>query len=163
MRLGRYLILAAAIAALGLVVSSESRAGSKFHFGYSHHDSTSSYGGFGLRHGDGHRSFKHRYGHAPGHGYGRKFRHGRHYGHRRLHLFGLYLFGHGPRYDGYARRDHAAPRYEEPRAAPRRRASAARAAPYCREYTKTVIVGGVEQTAYGTACWQSDGSWKLVN
>jgi surface antigen len=32
----------------------------------------------------------------------------------------------------------------------------------CREFTTTVIVGGVEQQGYGTACRQADGSWKIV-
>ncbi len=34
---------------------------------------------------------------------------------------------------------------------------------YCREYQTVVIVGGKEQSAYGTACQQPDGSWKVVN
>ena len=34
---------------------------------------------------------------------------------------------------------------------------------YCREYQQTVTVGGELQEAYGTACRQPDGSWKLVN
>jgi len=33
---------------------------------------------------------------------------------------------------------------------------------YCREYTQTVMIGGEEHTAYGTACRQPDGSWKIV-
>lgn len=33
---------------------------------------------------------------------------------------------------------------------------------YCREYQQTVIIGGEEQQAYGTACRQPDGSWKIV-
>ena len=33
---------------------------------------------------------------------------------------------------------------------------------YCREYQKTIIVGGKKQSAYGTACRQPDGSWKIV-
>ncbi len=33
----------------------------------------------------------------------------------------------------------------------------------CREYTTAVTVDGQKQTAYGTACRQSDGSWKIVN
>jgi len=33
---------------------------------------------------------------------------------------------------------------------------------YCREYQQTVIVGGQEEQAYGTACRQPDGSWKIV-
>ena len=32
---------------------------------------------------------------------------------------------------------------------------------YCREYQQTVIVGGREQKAFGTACQQPDGSWKI--
>ncbi len=34
---------------------------------------------------------------------------------------------------------------------------------YCREYQQTVVVGGEEQSAYGTACQQPDGSWEILN
>lgn len=34
---------------------------------------------------------------------------------------------------------------------------------YCREYTSDVVVGGRRETAYGTACRQADGSWKVVS
>ena len=34
---------------------------------------------------------------------------------------------------------------------------------YCREYQQTVSVGGRTERAYGTACRQPDGSWKIVN
>jgi surface antigen len=34
---------------------------------------------------------------------------------------------------------------------------------YCREYQQTVTVGGQTQQAYGTACRQPDGSWKVMN
>jgi surface antigen len=33
---------------------------------------------------------------------------------------------------------------------------------YCREYTQTVMIGGEEQKAYGTACRQPDGTWQIV-
>lgn len=33
---------------------------------------------------------------------------------------------------------------------------------YCREYTQTVMIGGEPQQAYGRACRQEDGSWKIV-
>ncbi len=33
---------------------------------------------------------------------------------------------------------------------------------YCREYQTTVTVGGEQQSAYGTACRQPDGSWAIV-
>ncbi len=34
---------------------------------------------------------------------------------------------------------------------------------YCREYQTTVTVGGRQEEAYGTACQQPDGSWKIVD
>lgn len=34
---------------------------------------------------------------------------------------------------------------------------------YCREYQQTVTVGNEQQEAYGTACRQPDGSWKIVS
>jgi surface antigen len=33
---------------------------------------------------------------------------------------------------------------------------------YCREYRQTVVIGGQEEQAYGTACRQPDGTWKIV-
>jgi surface antigen len=33
---------------------------------------------------------------------------------------------------------------------------------YCREYLQTVYIGGSPHEAYGTACRQPDGSWKIV-
>jgi len=33
---------------------------------------------------------------------------------------------------------------------------------YCREFQTTVTIGGQPQPAYGTACQQPDGSWKVV-
>lgn len=34
---------------------------------------------------------------------------------------------------------------------------------YCREYQHTIRVGGKSQTAFGTACRQSDGSWQITS
>ncbi len=34
---------------------------------------------------------------------------------------------------------------------------------YCREYQQTIVVGGQEESAYGTACRQPDGSWEIVD
>jgi surface antigen len=45
---------------------------------------------------------------------------------------------------------------------PVREGRAAQSGAYCREYQTTVTVGGREQLAYGTACQQPDGSWKVV-
>jgi surface antigen len=32
---------------------------------------------------------------------------------------------------------------------------------YCREFQQTVVVAGEQQQAYGTACRQPDGTWKV--
>jgi surface antigen len=34
---------------------------------------------------------------------------------------------------------------------------------YCREFTQEIVVGGERQQAYGTACRQADGTWKVVS
>lgn len=39
----------------------------------------------------------------------------------------------------------------------------AQAQDYCREYTRTVYIGNREQVAYGTACYQPNGDWKIVD
>lgn len=33
---------------------------------------------------------------------------------------------------------------------------------YCREFNQTIVVGGQSQKAFGTACRQPDGSWKIT-
>ena len=33
---------------------------------------------------------------------------------------------------------------------------------YCREYQQTVTVGGKTQQAYGNACRQPDGTWRII-
>jgi surface antigen len=32
---------------------------------------------------------------------------------------------------------------------------------YCREYNQTILIGGQQHQAYGTACRQPDGSWQI--
>jgi surface antigen len=34
---------------------------------------------------------------------------------------------------------------------------------YCREYQQTVNIGNQQHQAYGTACREADGSWKIVS
>ncbi len=34
---------------------------------------------------------------------------------------------------------------------------------YCREFQSQIVVGGQTQNAYGTACQQPDGSWRIVD
>jgi surface antigen len=33
---------------------------------------------------------------------------------------------------------------------------------YCREFNQSVVIGGKKQDAFGTACQQPDGSWKII-
>ena len=37
------------------------------------------------------------------------------------------------------------------------------ARPECREFQQTIMIGGQPQQAYGTACRQQDGTWKIVH
>ena len=39
----------------------------------------------------------------------------------------------------------------------------ARSGQYCREFTQTVTVGSQTENAYGTACRQPDGTWRIVS
>jgi surface antigen len=34
---------------------------------------------------------------------------------------------------------------------------------YCREFQQQITVGGKKEVAYGTACKQADGSWKIIS
>lgn len=34
---------------------------------------------------------------------------------------------------------------------------------FCREFSQTIVVGGQSQNAFGNACRQPDGSWRIVN
>lgn len=34
---------------------------------------------------------------------------------------------------------------------------------YCREFQQTIVIGGKEEKAFGTACRQPDGSWQTQN
>lgn len=34
---------------------------------------------------------------------------------------------------------------------------------YCREYVQEIIIGGEKKKAYGKACRQPDGNWKIIN
>lgn len=34
---------------------------------------------------------------------------------------------------------------------------------YCREYTRSAVIGGKTETVYGKACRQQDGAWKIMN
>ncbi len=116
------------------------QAGVSFHFGY---------GGYSGHHGYGYRHYGY-----PYYGY-------RRYGYRR---YGYRNFRY--RYYGYPSYGYDEPAYPPPpaAAAPVQQAPApSQPEPYCREYTREIVIDGVPQTAYGTACMQADGSWRLVN
>ncbi len=34
---------------------------------------------------------------------------------------------------------------------------------YCRQFNQRIVIDGIEQNAYGTACRQPDGTWKIIN
>ncbi len=70
--------------------------------------------------------------------------------------------GYAPAYA--APQGYAAPPAYVPQAVPAPVAQApAYSANYCRDFTQTIIIDGVEKNAYGKACLQPDGSWRIVN
>ncbi len=101
----------------------------------------------------------------------RRFRH-RHRRHRHSFVFVFPYYGHRHYYRyGYdypyvppvasAQAPEPAPAYPQPaEPAP---ATTPGESSYCREIIMDVVIDGVEQTAYGTACRQPDGSWKITN
>jgi hypothetical protein len=148
---------------------------------YGHYRSSHGYGQ-GYRHGYGH-GYRPYYGHRRGWGYP----YGGGYG-----WPGYWPgYGYGPGYGslglGYSSFGHhdswglslALPLYFGPRYEPRpayvpaphshdvsRTSYVTRAAPECvqtREYQTEITVGNEVLPAYGTACLQSDGSWKVIS
>ncbi len=100
-------------------------------------------------------------------GYGGYYGHGyRHYGYP---YYGYRRYGYRHfryRYYGYPSYGYDEPAYPPPpaAAAPVQQAPApSQPEPYCREYTREIVIDGETQTAYGTACMRADGSWRLVN
>ncbi len=94
------------------------------------------------------------------HGFG----HGFHHGHG-LHFGFGFVFSPYPYGYPYYAPVYVAPPQPSPIVVYRQRAqitSRAKSA-YCREYTKKIVVNGKEARAYGTACLQDDGSWRIVN
>ena len=131
-----------------------------------------SYGGYGYGYGHGHGGhFGFKYGYRGGH-YGHHRGHHRHGGGGKAAAYtilgvglGYLLFSatqNSKRYDDRYYRA-APPRYVPPPAnRPVGYQQRATSGPNCvmtREYTTTVIIGGEERDAYGTACMQPDGSW----
>ena len=112
---------------------------------------------------------------------GHRLRRGRRFRHRR-HSFAFVFPYYYPYYYPWRYRPYdypyaplpaytqPAPSYAQP-AEPAPTAQPAEPAPaptpeqesYCREVIMDVVIGGVEQQAYGTACREPDGSWKIKN
>ena len=75
-------------------------------------------------------------------------------------------YGYQQQPAGYAQGYAAPPAYTAPPAyAPQSVPAQAPAysANYCRDFNQTIIIDGVEKNAYGKACLQQDGSWRIVN
>lgn len=83
--------------------------------------------------------------------HGRRHWHGRHHGPYLYGTYGYYVFPYA--YDQSV--DYVAePDYPE--------SKAPAAEPYCREFTRDIVIDGKTVQAYGRACRQEDGSWKIV-
>ena len=146
----KVLLLAIVVAAAAALGVSPARAdGFSIKFGYSH----------------GHYGYKHGY---HGHGYYKKRRYWRRYHRRHYHRHWrpyypkrrVYIYNHyydTPRYEDPAYTNVA------PAPAPAPVAAPAPKEEYCREYTREVIVDGQPAQAYGQACRQPDGSWRIVS
>ena len=106
-----------------------------------------------------HRGHGHNYGHYYGHNYGDSLLIGLGLG----FVFSPFLYG----YPYYV----PAPAYEAPAQLPppgftpnRRSYNTTRdESENCREYTKEILIDGEKTKAYGTACLQGDGSWRIMN
>ncbi len=130
-----FFIAAGLALAVLLFAPQGAQAGVSFHFGY---------GGYSGHHGYGYRHYGYPYYGYRRYGY-------RHFQYRRY---------------GYPTYEYDEPAYSPPpaAAAPVQQAPArSQPEPYCREYTREIVIDGETQTAYGTACMQADGSWRLVN
>ncbi len=94
------------------------------------------------------------------HGFG----HGFHHGHG-LHFGFGFAFSPYPYGYPYYAPVYVAPPQQPPTVVYRQRAQIIphTKSAYCREYTKKIVVDGKEARAYGTACLQDDGGWRMVN
>ena len=144
-------LIAAALALSTTILSpNDAQAGVSFQFGY----------GSGY-YGHGHHGYSYRHYGYPYYGY-RRYGY-RPYGYRR---YGYRSFQY--RHYGYPTYEFVEPAYSPPPATttpPQQAPASASREPqaYCREYTREIVIDGETQTAYGTACMQADGSWRLVN
>lgn len=107
--------------------------------------------GFGTSFGHGHRH--HRYGHYR---YGHRHYRYRHYKHRH---YGHHHHRHS--HVTYTKVIPAAPARQEKTAKAAAAEDPRQACLMIREYQTKITVGGKEVDAYGDACLQPDGSWRL--
>ena len=108
------------------------------------------------------------------------FGHHRHFGHRHFYGYRHYPFyrrHYSPyryRHYGYPYRPYGSRRYAtpvlppEPKQAPQQppraeEPSVAYDTSYCREYSRSAVIDGRKVEAYGKACRQSDGTWRIIN
>ncbi len=108
-------------------------------------------------------------GYGFGYGYGYPYGHYRHrdygYPYRYRHSYGYRSYRPGYTYvrPYYADQEYAPSRSPPPPPAPAAAARPPYDTSFCREYTRQIIVDGEGQTAFGTACRQSDGTWRILN
>lgn len=70
---------------------------------------------------------------------------------------------YAPQPPTYAPAYGGATAYSPPPAPPIAAPGPAYSANYCRDFTQKIIIDGLERNAYGKACLQPDGSWRIVN
>ncbi len=83
------------------------------------------------------------------------------------HFYGSPAFYEAPYYQStrvvYVDREPAPVYYQEEQPIVASKGRVVSNDPYCREYQRSVNVGGHMEQSYGTACRQPDGAWKVVS
>lgn len=131
--------------------------------------------GFGFSVGSGggyvgHSGYRSGYRWRRPHGHGRYHRHRGHRRphwrrHHRRHDHGptvIYSYEYAKDYDGSVDYE-GAPDYPDMSVQSTTVTKAAKDNDYCREFIRDVIIDGKTVQAYGRACRQEDGSWKVVS
>ena len=146
MRIRRYVNLAIVIFVIGTIFLPSTYAGGRYHGSrHGHHHGYGYYSGSSINIGLGFLFSPFAYGYPYSYPYG-------------------YPYGYYPYYA-------PAPVYVVPAERPPARVVTRQTthtvtrekSAYCREYTKKILVDGKEEQAYGTACLQDDGSWRIMN
>ena len=141
MKTGMHITLAVMIATIAMLLPPASYAGDRHY--YSRHNYGHNYRGHYNRHGHHYRG------------------HGVNFGFSLLFPIGYYS---RPYYEPPPR-VYYVPVQPQPRVAQQSYAQPPPQAKseYCREYSRKIMIDGEESMAFGTACLQEDGRWRIVN